>query len=92
MFQKIKNQWSKQKNANKILTIFSAFLIIFSIFLGTTIRISFADTIPDKLTTTRKDFETPTLSLFNGIVLSGMFRSAGKGHRGTRSVGALPSG
>lgn len=73
MFQKIKNQWSKQKNANKILTIFSAFLIIFSIFLGTTIRISFADTIPDKLTTTRKDFETPTLSLFNGIVLSGMF-------------------
>ena len=74
MLQKIKKWWIEENKRNKIITVFSVFLIIFSIFLGTAINISYAASVPENLTTTRKDFESgATISLFDGIILSGFF-------------------
>ena len=74
MLQKIKNWWKQENKTNKILTIFSVFLIVFSVFLGTAMNISMAASVPEKLTTSRKDFESgATVSLFNGIIMSGFF-------------------
>ena len=74
MLQKVKEWWFYDKKANKILIVFSAFLIAFSIFLGCAIGSSMAANVPKKLITTREDFESgATVGLITGIYLSGKF-------------------
>ena len=74
MLQKIKKWWKQEKKVNKILTVFSAFLIIFSVFLGSAIGASLAAELPKTLVTSREEFESgETVSLINGIYLSGKF-------------------
>lgn len=74
MLKRVENWWYHEKKAKKVLTVFSIFLIIFSVFLGSAIGASLAAGFPKNLVTSREDFESgATVSLISGIYLSSKF-------------------
>ena len=71
----IYNWWKNEKKASKILMIFAAFLIVFSVIIGRVSNVSFAADIPDRMTSSIQSFEDgyPAFGLFDGITLGSVF-------------------
>lgn len=67
--------WKNEKKASKILMIFAAFLIVFSVIIGRVSNVSFAADIPDRMTSSIQSFEDgyPAFGLFDGITLGSVF-------------------